>query len=403
MLKEWRSSPNGLIPVFLDKPSAETEHDELMLRSKGFMKITSAVQEAGKGSSVNTLRLAYPWRILLVGVGLILVVGALAASLGSVSIPPSTVLKIIASKVPFIDVDQSWPNSWDTILWKLRFPRIVLAGLVGAALAVSGATYQGLFRNPLASPSLIGASSGAGLGATVVLVTGVPHYFYGISTLPVAAFLGGVSVVMIACLVAQQSSRLSLTRLILAGVALSFFTGAITSLLMIRSDPDLRPVLGWLLGSFASSQWKHSLIVTLYLVPSLLLVMMYGRILNIFQLDEEQAFQLGVNVQRTKILLIIAATLATATAVSFSGPILFVGLIAPHAVRLVWGIEYRFLLPMSGIVGAGFLILADLVARTVVSPTELPVGIITAFCGAPFFIYLLRWRQGRTDGIATTK
>ena len=359
--------------------------------------------EVDRSPSATTLGLAYPWRRLVIGLGVVVVVGVLAASLGTVRIPPFTVLQILLSRLPLVEIAQSWPDSWDTILWKLRLPRIVLAALVGVALAMSGATYQGLFRNPLASPSLIGVSSGAGLGATVVFVTGVPHYFHGISVLPVAAFLGGVTAVTVAYLVARQSDGLPLTTLILAGVAISFFTGAITSLLMIRSDPDLRPVLSWLLGGFASSQWKHSLIVLPYLVPSLLLVMAYGRILNVFQLDEEQASQLGVNVERTKVLLIGTATLATAAAVSFSGPIIFVGLVAPHAVRLVWGSDYRFLLPMSGIVGAGFLILADLVARTVASPTELPVGIITAFCGAPFFLYLLRRRQRQMGGVDTAK
>ena len=335
----------------------------------------------------------YPWRRLVVGALVVVAVGVVASSQGAVWIPPLTVLEILASRLPLVEIAPTWPDSWETILWQLRLPRIVLAGIVGLALAFSGATYQGLFRNPLADPFLIGVASGAGLGAIVVLVTGVPLYFQGVSLLPIAAFVGAVLAVTAAYVIARQSEGLPLTTLILAGVAIASLTGAVTSLLMLRGDPDLRPVLSWLLGGFISAQWKHSWMILPYLAPSLLLVMAYGRILNVFQLDDEQAKQLGVNVERTKILLIAAATMSTAAAVSFSGLIGFVGLIAPHAVRLMWGADYRFLLPMAALVGAGFLILADLVARTVVSPTELPVGVVTAFCGAPFFLYLLRKRK----------
>ncbi len=335
----------------------------------------------------------YPWRRLVVGALVVVAIGVIASSQGAVWIPPLTVLEILAARLPLVEIAPSWPDSSETILWQLRLPRIVLAGIVGLALAFSGATYQGPFRNPLADPFLIGVASGAGLGAIIVLVTGVPLYFQGVSLLPIAAFAGATLAVTAAYVIARQSEGLPLTTLILAGVAIASLTGAVTSLLMLRGDPDLRPVLSWLLGGFISAQWKHSWMILPYLVPSLLLVMSYGRILNLFQLDDEQAKQLGVNVERTKILLIAAATMSTAAAVSFSGLIGFVGLIAPHAVRLMWGADYRFLLPMAALVGAGFLILADLIARTVVSPTELPVGVVTAFCGAPFFLYLLRRRK----------
>ncbi len=347
-------------------------------------------------ASAGWLR-SYPWRRLLIGLAVVFLAGILAAALGSVRIPPLTTLSIVLSRLPGLEIGSTWPQSWETILWDLRLPRIALAGIVGGALAVSGATYQGLFRNPLADPYLIGVASGAGLGATVVLVTGVPREFFGISLLPVAAFGTGLVAVSAAYLVARHSRGLALPTLILAGVAIASFCGAMISLLMIRSDPDIRPLLSWLLGGFVSAQWRHSLLILPYLLPSVLVVLAYGRILNVIQLDDQQATQLGVNVERTKIVLIVAASLATAAAVSFSGLIGFVGLIAPHAVRLVWGMDYRTLLPMSAIVGAAFLILADMVARTVASPAELPVGIITAFCGAPFFLYLLR-KRGRLGG-----
>ena len=337
--------------------------------------------------------LSFPWRRLVLGLAVVAVAGVLAAGLGSVSIPPLTVARILASKIPGLGVTFDGPASFDTILMQLRLPRIVLAAIVGGSLALSGAAYQGLFRNPLADPYLIGVASGAGLGATIVLVAGVQAAYLGVSLLPAAAFVGAIAAVSVAFLVARSSVGLPLTTLILAGVAISFITSAMTTLLMIRSDPDLRPILSWLLGGLISAQWKHSVMVLPYPLPSAVIVLMYSRVLNVMQLREEHAKQLGVNVGRAKLLLIVAASLATAAAVAFTGPIGFVGLIAPHTVRLLWGADYRSLLPMAAILGAAFLILADLVARTVVSPSELPVGVVTAFFGGPFFLFLLRYRR----------
>ncbi len=365
------------------------QHRILTALRRNGVEVKRRSTEAG----AMALGFVFPWKRLAIGVVAMLVIGVIAASQGSVWIPPLTVVKILASKLPIVEVTQTWPDSWETILWRLRLPRVALAGLVGISLSLSGATYQGLFRNPLADPYLIGVASGAGLGATIVLLTGVPSYFGGFSLLPVVAFFGGVASITLAYMIARQSDGLPLTTLILAGVAITSLTGAIMSLLMIRSDPDIRPVFSWLLGGFISAQWQHSLIILTYLVPGLLLTLSYGRILNVLQLDEEQARQLGVNTERAKLVLIATATLMTAAAVSFSGLIGFVGLVAPHAVRLMWGGDYRMLLPMAAIVGAAFLILADLAARMVASPTELPVGIITAISGVPFFLFLLRRRK----------
>ena len=345
------------------------------------------------GARAATVGLRYPWKRLVVGSGVVVLVGVLAAGLGTVRIPPLTVLEILVARLPGVDITATWPDSWDTILWRLRLPRIVLAGIVGGSLAIAGATYQGLFRNPLAAPSLIGATAGAGLGATIVMVTGVPSAVLGVSILPAAAFAGAIAAVAVAYVVARNAGALPLTSLILAGVAVSALASAATALLMIRSESELRPVLSWLLGGFISAQWKHAVLILPYLVPGAIVALYYGRVLNVLQLDEEHARQLGVNGQTPKLLLIGAATLVPAAAVSFTGPIGFVGLIAPHAVRLAWGVDHRFLLPMAALVGAAFLILADLAARTVASPAELPVGVVTAFCGAPFFLYLLRRRQ----------
>ena len=350
----------------------------------------SSTKEPSPAGAVTPLPTSYPWWRLGIGVAVVLLIVVLAGGVGSVYIPPLSLVKIVAAKAPFLDIAATWPDSWDTIVWQLRIPRIVLTGMVGAGLAIAGATYQGLFRNPLADPYLIGVASGAGLGATIVLLTSVPLYFHGFSVLPVAAFAGALLAVGIAYTIARQSGGLPLTTLILAGVAIGSMATALTSLLMIRSDPDVKPLLSWLLGGFIGASWKDVLTVLPYLVPGALVMMAYGRILNLFQLNEDEARQLGVNVDRTKLMLIALASLTTAAAVSVSGLIGFVGLIAPHTVRLIWGYDHRFLLPMSMLLGASFLLLADMVARTAVSPAELPVGVVTAFCGAPFFLYLLR-------------
>lgn len=339
-----------------------------------------------------SIGLHYPWWRFIVAFVILLAVALFAVSQGSVRIPIDALIQIMVSRLPFVSLDSNWPSTWETILWELRCPRVVLAGIVGASLAACGAAYQGLFKNPLADPYLIGVASGAGLGATVVLVSGIPMYLVGVSVLPLAAFTGGLIAVGVAYTVARQSDGAALTTLILSGVAIASLAGAVTSLLMIRSDPELKPVLSWLLGGFISARWSQSLFVILYLIPVGLTLAAYGRILNVMQLDESHAAQLGLNLERVKLVLVVSATLGTAAAVSFSGLIGFVGLVAPHVVRLAWGSDYRFLLPMSAFIGAGFLILADLIARTIVSPGELPVGIVTAFCGAPFFLYLLRKR-----------
>lgn len=333
----------------------------------------------------------FPWTTFNVGLILLIIIALMAAGFGSVSIPPFTVLEILVSKIPGLNVTFDGPETYDVILTQLRLPRVVLAGLVGGALSLSGGAYQGLFRNPLADPYLIGVASGAGLGAILVLAGGFTNSYLGVGLVPASAFVGAIVTVTVVNLVARNSQGTSLTTLILAGVAISFIASSATTLLLIKSDPDLRPMLSWLLGGLISSQWKHSLMILPYLIPSSLTILVYARVLNVMQFDEEHAKQLGVNIEKAKLLLIVGASLATASAVAFTGPIGFVGLIAPHTVRLLWGSDYRSLLPLATLTGAGFLILADLIARTVLNPSELPVGIITAFCGGPFFLFLLKY------------
>ena len=371
------------------------------IRLKGRNALDSAIakSEGERGAMTATrvsgglVGLRYPWWRIMLGLAVLAVAAIFAASMGSVYVPFGAAVQVVAAGLPGVELSPDVPEAWDTILWKLRLPRVAQAALVGAALAMSGAAYQGLFKNPLADPYLVGVASGAGLGAVVVLLTGIPMYLAGISLLPVAAFAGGTGAVAVAYSVARNSRGTPTTTLILAGVAIAALTGAVSSLLILRSDPELRPVLAWLMGSLISSEWKESAIVLAYVVPGMAVLLGFGRMLNVLQLSEDHAAMLGVPVEKVKLLLIGAATLVTAAAVSFSGLIGFVGLVAPHVVRLIWGPDYRFLLPMSAIVGATFLVLADLVARTIVSPGELPVGMVTAFCGAPFFLYLLRRRR----------
>jgi iron complex transport system permease protein len=313
---------------------------------------------------------------------------------GAADIPLETVVRILASHLPGVGITDGVPDAWQSIVWNVRLPRVLLAGLAGAVLAMSGATYQGVFRNPLADPYLIGVATGAALGATIMVVSDAPVSSHGFSLLPLAAFGGAILAVVIVYGVARKGNTVPTTTLILAGVALSALAMSITSFLMLQSTSNTLTVFSVVLGGFNTSTWREVAWVLPYAIPAAVVIIAHGRILNVLALDEDQARQLGVNVERTKLLLLGASSLAAAAAVSVSGTIGFVGLIVPHAVRLMWGPDNRQLLPMSMLLGGAFLIAADLLARTVDEPQEIPVGIITAFCGVPFFLYLLRRAQG---------
>jgi iron complex transport system permease protein len=330
----------------------------------------------------------------LIGLAIALVVIiAVATAVGSVKIPLPTTVQILIDRLPFISIDQTWPDSLATIIVDIRLPRIILAGLVGAALAVAGATYQGLFRNPLADPYLIGVAQGAALGASIGFLLPIAWNLSSFGIIPVFAFIGAIVATIIVYLLARVGKALPVTTLILAGVALSALLQSIVSYLVISSNEKMHGILFWLMGSFSMSQWSEVEVVLPYVAAGVAIIIIFARLLNVMQLDEEQAQQLGVNVERYKIILLAAATLITAASVSFVGTIGFVGIIIPHAVRLIWGADHRFLLPFSVLVGAIFMVLADLISRTVLAPTEIPIGVITAICGAPFFLYLLRRRK----------
>jgi len=324
---------------------------------------------------------------------LLVVMVALATTVGSVEIPFLTTSSILLSKLPLIDIAPTWPSALETIILEIRLPRVILAGLVGAALATAGATYQGLFRNPLADPYLIGVAQGAALGAVIGFLLPTTWHGLGFGIIPLLAFSGALISTAIVYNLARVGKTIPVTTLILAGVALGALLGSIVSYLIISSGEQIHGIIFWLMGSFSLSQWSEVKVVLPYVVVGTAIILLYARPLNIMQLDEEQAQQLGINVERLKLILLAAATLITAAAVSFAGIIGFVGIIIPHAVRLIWGADHRFLLPLSVLTGAFFLILADLIARTVLAPTEIPIGVITAICGAPFFLYLLRRKK----------
>ncbi len=330
----------------------------------------------------------------MVGLFILLVaVVILATTIGSVKVPFLTTGQILLSRLPLADMARTWPGSLETIILEIRLPRVFLAGLVGAALATAGATYQGLFRNPLADPYLIGVAQGASLGAIAGFLLPFDWRGIGFGIIPLLAFAGAVLSVAIVYLLARVGQTLPMTTLILAGVALGALWGSVVSYLIINSGEKMHGIIFWLMGSFSLSEWSEVKIVLPYVVVGVAVILLYARSLNVMQLDEEQAQQLGINVEKVKIILLAAATLITAAAVSFVGTIGFVGIIIPHVVRLVWGPDHRFLLPLSVLTGAVFLILADLAARTVLAPTEVPIGVITAIFGAPFFLYLLRRKK----------
>lgn len=348
-------------------------------------------------ASNNRLQIApLKWKSRVLALGclliLLLAVVAVAVSLGSTRILLSTTFSIILSKLGF-SIEPTWEGPIETAILNIRMPRAILAGITGAALSVAGATYQGLFRNPLADPYLIGVSQGAALGAVIGFVLPLGASAWSLNIVPLFAFLGGIGAVFVVYSLGRVGKTLPMTTLILAGVALGAFLSAITSYLLITSDDFLHGISSWLMGGFSSPKWDHVWVTLPISTLGMLFICLYGRPLNVMQFDEEQAQQLGINVEQTKRVLLVAATVITATAVSFGGIIGFVGIIIPHAVRLIWGPDFRFLLPLSMVCGSIFLIIADLLARTLLSPQEIPLGIVTAFFGAPFFLYLLRNRK----------
>ena len=313
-----------------------------------------------------------------------------SVALGAVFIPPGTILNILVDSLPGISLMQEWPNSFVAIINAVRLPHAVLVALTGAALASSGAAYQGLFRNPLADPYLIGVASGAGLGAVFAMSLKWPTELVGFYLIPVGGFLGAILTVYLVYNLARVNGMIPLTTLILAGVAVGAFASAVTSFLMLRSDAQIYQAISFLLGGAPMAGWNPVLAALPYMAVGMGTLIFFGHPLNVLQFGEEEAKQMGLDVDRAKTLIIITASLTTAVAVAFSGIIGFIGLIVPHVVRIIWGPDYRRLIPLSILLGGTALLLADMLARILMAPSTLPVGIVTAMAGAPFFLWILR-------------
>ncbi len=317
----------------------------------------------------------------------------LSIAIGAVYIPPTSVARFILEALSFSPDPGIMSEKLATIVLQLRLPHAILIVMAGAALAASGAGYQGLFQNPLADPYLIGVASGAGLGAVLAMSLNWPSNLLGFFSIPVAAFVGAAVTVIIVYNLARFGNILSTTNLILAGVAVGSFASALTSFIMLRSEGEVRRAIAWLLGGSTLTGWAPVFASLPYILISLGILITSGYALNVLQFGDEQAQQLGLPVERVKIFIILSASLATATAVSFTGVIGFVGLIVPHMVRILWGPDYRQLIPLSILSGATTLLVADLLARILLAPQEVPIGVITALAGAPFFLWILRRSQ----------
>lgn len=312
----------------------------------------------------------------------------ISLAIGSVFLPLQDIFAVIKG---------SGSDLATNIVWNIRLPRTVLVALTGMALGGSGAAYQGLFRNPLADPFLIGISSGAGLGAVLAMSIDWTYSFWGLMAIPLAAFIAALLTVAVVYFLARVGQTTPITNLILAGVAVSAFATSLMSFLMLRSDGELRRAMSWLMGGSTQLGWEFILIILPYLLIGLGVLMFSGHTLNLLQFGDEQAQQLGLNVSRAKRIILIMASMTTAAAVAFAGIIGFLGLIVPHVIRLWFGGDYRKLLPLSIISGATALLFSDVIARILLAPQEIPVGIITSLAGAPFFLWVLR--RSKTQGL----
>jgi iron complex transport system permease protein len=324
---------------------------------------------------------------LAAAVGLLLAAAAAGLLAGAASLPPGQILRAV------LGMDSGLSPMEHALLMELRLPRVLLGALVGGLLAIAGAAYQGVLRNPLADPYLLGASTGAGLGATLVIVHLPATASYGV---PVAAFTGALSGVALAYALGRAAGPGTGT-LILAGVAVSSFLAAGQTFVQQAGVDRLEEVYSWLLGGLSGSSWQALRMVLPYALVSTLVLLLHGRLLDVLAVGDDEASSLGVNAARIRLVVLAAASLATASAVAISGLVGFVGIVVPHAVRRLAGGSYRVLLPLSLLAGGAFLVAADLLARTVLAPGELPLGVVTAFVGAPFFLAILRSTRGRAS------
>ncbi len=352
--------------------------------------------QRGDAGSPVTIGRNKPGRAITVAGIVLLIAVIVGTAVGPADLSPLQVLDAIATKLPW----HGHPavSALDSaIVWQIRLPRVVLGVLVGSMLAGGGAAYQGVFRNPLADPYLLGVAAGAGLGATIVVVSGA-----SLTLTPPAAFVGAVGAVAFTYLLGARAGRAGeppavggTGSILLAGIAVAALLTAFQTYLQQEHTQTLAYVYAWILGGLSAASWSDVLLILPYVAVAAVALLAHRRLLDVLRVGETEATSLGVNVPRLRLTIVIAATLGVAAAVSVSGLIGFVGIIVPHAVRLTAGPSYRVLMPVSMIGGAAFLVLADVVARTAQAPAEVPIGVITALIGAPFFLFVLRSRRAR--------
>ena len=324
----------------------------------------------------------------------LILLGSIVAtlSIGSVPIPVGVTFKILINRLPLLELEQDWTTTQEAIILALRLPRVFLAVIVGAMLATAGVTFQGVLRNPLADPYILGISSGAAVGAaTAIIFVSTAHVILTKIALPLFAFLGAILSLLMVFALAWRRNREAVS-LILAGVVIQAFLGAVLAFAVTISGTKLRTIVFWMMGSLAGADWSNVLFLIPYLIIGFTLIYAFYRNLNILSLGEQAAYHLGMNVERIKIVVLLAASLLTAAAVSIVGIIGFVGLIVPHIMRLITGPDHRILIPISCLAGSIFLLWSDTLARTLIPAMEIPIGVITALAGAPFFGYLLKKR-----------
>jgi iron complex transport system permease protein len=340
---------------------------------------------AGSAAGVRARGVSPRWGVA----ALAFLLGALLLGLGigPVSLGAGPIAESALSHLPLLHVHSSLNRAQEAILWQLRAPRVVLGALVGGMLAIAGSAYQGVFRNPLADPYLLGVAAGAGLGATLAIAYGSG----GSELVPLAAF-GGASLGVASSYVLGRSVGGARTTgtLILAGVTVAAFMTSLQTFVQQQRSQTLREVYSWLLGGLGTAEWHDVALAAPYVVVSSAVILLHRRVLDVLSVGDEEAAALGLDVRRVRLLIVAAATAGTAAAVAVSGLIGFVGIIVPHTIRLLVSTSYRAVVPLSLVVGAGFLVLTDVLARTILSPAELPIGVVTAFFGAPFFAVVLR-------------
>src|SRR5438034_5164215 len=368
----------------LDRLPLGTAPGELLPRGRISARTTLLVETAAARVAYARPRGLTP---LWAGAAVAFLVGALVIGVlvGPIDLGLGPILESVAARLHVPGASSSLSPTDNAILWEIRMPRVVLGALVGGMLALSGATYQGVFRNPLADPYLLGVAAGAGLGATLAIAY-LPEGLRGQQALPVAAFLGGGAAVVLTYSVGRSASRgRDAVTLVLAGVTVASFFTALQTFVQQENADTLQQVYTWILGSIPSSGWSDVVLILPYVTLASAVILAHRRVVDVLSLGDDEARSLGVDVRRVRLVLVVAATVGTAAAVAVCGLIGFVGIIVPHAIRMLAGTGYRALLPLSVVAGAGFLVLADVIARTALAPAEIPLGIVTAFFGAPFF------------------